>query len=66
MSQFFPYISEKYTTGIVYEDGAFNDSRMLFTALLTASQGNGQKMPKSFVSANILNKAEFLDFVKNK
>lgn len=30
-------MSDKYSTGIVYEDGAFNDSRMIITALLTAS-----------------------------
>jgi hypothetical protein len=39
---------------------------MLMTALLTATQGNGQKMPESFVPANVLNKAEFIDFLKNK
>lgn len=30
-------MSDKYSTGIVYEDGCFNDSRMIITALLTAT-----------------------------
>jgi hypothetical protein len=38
-------MSDDYTTGIIYEDGSFNDSRLLITALLTATQGNGNKMP---------------------
>jgi hypothetical protein len=49
-------MSDKYTTGVVYEDGAFNDSRMIMAALLTATEGNG-KMPLSWKKANVLNKA---------
>lgn len=65
LHKFFPYISDKFTTGVVYEDGSFNDARMVMAALLTAAQGNGN-MPKEWVPANILNKAEFIDFLKNK
>lgn len=59
-------MSDRYTTGVVYEDGSFNDSRMIMAALLTATQGNGIKMPESWKPANVLNKAEFVDFVKDK
>jgi len=37
LHKFFPYISDKFTTGVVYEDGSFNDSRMIMAALLTAT-----------------------------
>lgn len=59
-------MSDRYTTGVVYEDGSFNDSRMIMAALLTSTQGNGIKMPESWKPANVLNKAEFVDFVKDK
>ena len=45
LTEIFPYLSPKYTTGVVYEDGSFNDARMLVSALLTATIGNGIKMP---------------------
>lgn len=57
LRKFFPYMSERYTTGVVYEDGAFNDSRMVIAGILTATQGNQTSMPVSFVAANALNKA---------
>ena len=66
MKQAFPHISPKYSIGVVYEDGSFNDARLLLTALLTATSGNGQTMPDSFVPANVLNRAEFIDFIKNE
>ena len=50
---------------MVYEDGSFNDARLLLAALLTATVGNGIKMPDSFRPANILNRAEFVDFMKD-
>jgi glycerol-3-phosphate dehydrogenase len=65
LQKFFPFLSDKYKTGIVYEDGSFNDSRMIIAALLTATQGNQKKMPIEFKPANILNQAEFIDFIKN-
>jgi hypothetical protein len=46
--------------GVVYEDGSFNDARLLITAILTATLGNGLKMPDHFVPANAINKAEFM------
>lgn len=52
--------------GVVYEDGSFNDARMLISALLTATSGNGISMPETFVPGNALNKAEFVDFIKDK
>ena len=61
----FPHINPKYSLGVVYEDGSFNDSRLLLAAILTSTSGNGIKMPESFVPANVLNKAEFIDFIKN-
>ncbi len=64
LRKFFPYMSDRYTTGVVYEDGCFNDSRMVMAALLTATEGNGN-MPSSWKYANVLNKAEFVDFIKN-
>lgn len=66
LTSIFPYLNPKYDIGVVYEDGSFNDSRLLLTALLTASLGNGQKMPESFIPANILNRAELVDFTKDK
>jgi glycerol-3-phosphate dehydrogenase len=36
----FPKISPKYDIGVVYEDGSFNDSRLLLSAVLTATVGN--------------------------
>lgn len=65
LTSIFPHLNPKYDIGVVYEDGSFNDSRLLLTALLTASLGNGQKMPESFTPANIINRAEFIDFTKD-
>jgi glycerol-3-phosphate dehydrogenase len=65
LTNIFPYLNPRFDTGVVYEDGSFNDARMLLTALLTASLGNGIKMPDSFKPANILNRAEFVDFTKD-
>ena len=65
LTQIFPYLSPKFTTGVVYEDGSFNDARMLVSALLTATIGNGISMPEQFVPANVLNRAEFVDFMKD-
>lgn len=62
----FPNLNPKYDMGVVYEDGSFNDARLLLAALLTASLGNGIKMPSCFTPANIINRAEFVDFVKDK
>ena len=42
---------------MVYEDGSFNDARLLVTAILTATVGNGMKMPENFVPANAVNRA---------
>jgi glycerol-3-phosphate dehydrogenase len=61
----FPYINPKYSIGVVYEDGSFNDSRLLLAALLTATVGNGGEMPDGFVPGNVLNRAEFVEFLKN-
>jgi glycerol-3-phosphate dehydrogenase len=63
----FPYISDKYSGGVVYEDGRFNDSRMLIMTLLTCtlSPEEYSYLPSTHTSANILNKAEFIDFIKN-
>lgn len=56
LRRFFPYISDRFTTGVVYEDGSFNDSRMVIAALLTATEGN-EKMPSTWKKANVLNQA---------
>ena len=63
----FPFISEKYTGGVVYEDGCFNDARMVLISLLTTtlSKKEYSELPDSHIPSNILNKAEFLDFIKN-
>ncbi len=45
LTSVFPNLSPNYTMGVVYEDGSFNDARLLLTALLTATLGNGIKMP---------------------
>jgi glycerol-3-phosphate dehydrogenase len=37
LNKFFPYMSDKYLSGVVYEDGSFNDSRMALTAILTST-----------------------------
>ena len=37
LHELFPFISDKFQGGVVYEDGSFNDSRMLIATLLTAS-----------------------------
>lgn len=66
LTSIFPHLNPKYDVGVVYEDGSFNDSRLLLAAFLTASLGNGRTMPSSFVPANILNRAEFVDFTKDK
>jgi glycerol-3-phosphate dehydrogenase len=65
LTNIFPYLNPRFDTGVVYEDGSFNDARLLLAALLTASLGNGIKMPDSFKPANILNRAEFVDFTKD-
>jgi len=57
MKEIFPYLNGKFTTGVVYEDGSFNDARLLLTAVLTATVGNGSKMPTSFVPGNAVNKS---------
>lgn len=51
---------------MVYEDGSFNDARLLVTAILTATVGNGMKMPETFVPGNAINRAEFIDFIKDQ
>ena len=66
LTEVFPYLNPKFTTGVVYEDGSFNDARLLLTAALTATVGNGIKMPDFFVPANVVNRAEFVDFLKNE
>ena len=68
LKNIFPYVSDKYSGGVVYEDGSFNDSRMVLVSLLTATlrKEDYPELPSSHVPANILNKAEFLEFVKNK
>ena len=65
LTNIFPYLNPRFDTGVVYEDGSFNDARLLLAALLTASLGNGIKMSDSFKPANILNRAEFVDFTKD-
>lgn len=65
MTSVFPNLNPKFDTGVVYEDGSFNDARLLLTAILTATLGNGIKMPATFVPSNVLNRAEFLHFLKN-
>ncbi len=57
MKESFPHMSPKFSMGVVYEDGSFNDARLLLTALLTATSGNGVGMPDTFVPANVLNRA---------
>lgn len=37
MHKFFPYMSENYQCGVIYEDGVFNDSRLLILSLLTGT-----------------------------
>lgn len=37
LREIFPYISDKYQSGVVYEDGSFNDSRLLLTSLQTCT-----------------------------
>jgi glycerol-3-phosphate dehydrogenase len=66
LKEIFPKLNPKYDIGVVYEDGSFNDSRFCITALLTASLGNGIKMPETFKPVNMLNRAEFMDFIKDK
>jgi glycerol-3-phosphate dehydrogenase len=55
----FPYISDKYSGGIVYEDGRFNDSRMALMTLLTCtlSPNEYSSLPAIHQPANILNQA---------
>jgi glycerol-3-phosphate dehydrogenase len=45
LTTIFPNLNPKYDVGVVYEDGSFNDARLLLSALLTASLGNGLRMP---------------------
>ena len=66
LTNIFPFMSGKYSSGVVYEDGSFNDARLLVTAILTATVGNGVKMPESFVPGNAVNRAEFKDFIKDE
>ena len=66
LTQIFPFISPKYNSGVVYQDGSFNDARLLVTAILTATVGNGLKMPDSFVPANAVNRAQFKEFIKDE
>jgi glycerol-3-phosphate dehydrogenase len=60
LQQAFQYINPKYTRGVVYEDGSFNDSRLLLSAIFTSTSGNGLQMPETFVPANAINRAEFV------
>lgn len=62
----FPHLSPEYSVGVVYEDGSFNDARMCVSAILTATCGNGKTMPGSFVPGNAVNRAEFVEFIKDK
>jgi glycerol-3-phosphate dehydrogenase len=64
--EIFPYISDKYSGGVVYEDGRFNDARMLLMTLLTCTLSSEEYsyLPTHHTPANILNKAEFIDFIK--
>lgn len=55
----FPFISNKYQGGIVFEDGQFNDAQMLISVLLTST------LPSNQSPANILNQAAFQSFIKN-
>lgn len=66
LKDIFPGMSPKYNHGVVYEDGSFNDARLLLSALLTATTGNGIKMPDSFTPANAVNRTEFVDFMKDQ
>ena len=68
LRDFFPFISDKYQSGVVYEDGCFNDSRMLLATLFTATLERSMHsfLPKCHTPANIVNKAEFLDLIKDK
>ena len=61
MQRLFPYVSNKYQGGIVFEDGQFNDAQMLIAILLTATIPHHRSHP-----ANILNRAEFINFVKDE
>lgn len=58
-----PYISDKYGSGVVYEDGQFNDSQMNLALLLTATVKHPD--PKITITpANILNQAKVLKLLK--
>lgn len=59
-----PFISNKYASGVVYEDGQFNDSQMNMALLLTATVEHPD--PKIKIEpANILNQAPVLSLLKN-
>lgn len=54
LRQLSPYISDKFGSGVVYEDGQFNDSQMNMALLLTSTVPH----PKFQITpANILNRA---------
>lgn len=57
LTNIFPHLNPKFSSGVVYDDGSFNDARLLVTAILTATVGNGLQMPDSFVPANAVNRS---------
>lgn len=67
LREYFPFMDDKYQSGVVYEDGSFNDSRMVLMSLLTTTLSKDQHrhLPITHCPSNILNKAEFIDFIKN-
>lgn len=67
LKDIFPHISDKYQSGVVYEDGCFNDTRLLLTTFLTStlSKEEYSHLPSQHSPANLVNQAEFLDFVKD-
>jgi glycerol-3-phosphate dehydrogenase len=59
LRNWFPFISDKYTSGVIYEDGQFNDAQMNLNLLLTATlpRNTDQKNKIKFEPGNILNQA---------
>ena len=55
----FPFISNRYEGGIVFEDGQFNDAQMLLSILLTST------LPSNPSPSNILNQSQFINFIKD-
>lgn len=51
LKAYFPFISNQYQGGIVFEDGQFNDAQMLMSVLLTST------LPHNPAPANIINQA---------